>query len=686
MSLFKTEMKVDRIQEQYALTNYVCFNPTDVKSQYIRVNGWIFNTYSDVTLMTGVCGLSGIHRRLMRLALGAEVVCGIYTPEKLIITNITCSVDFQSTHRLTTSFGVNDLQKEIIHTLNGQYLTIGQLFAIKSSQTILLISVVKMEVIDMTTGQIYDQYGLVTEKSVIDITKKSGTVLQLVGSGGTRQSVLKTQTLDPVELGIGGLNKEFVKILRRALVSRITPPDVIKGMGITHVKGVLLYGPPGTGKTLMARTIARMLNCPEPKIIAGPEMFNKFVGETESNIRNLFADAERAYKEQGDDSPLHIIVIDEIDALCSKRGSHTGGGNVTDSAVNQLLAKIDGVEGLNNLLIIGMTNRKDMIDEAVLRPGRLEIHIEVGLPDEEGRAQIFKIHTRDMTASGYLGSDINLQDLAQRTQNYTGAEIAGIVKNASSYALTECYNLQTLKGISDPHKIKVTRDHFEHALSETVPAYGYDEAGLETYLPNSDEYLILNAEHQALLNKIESYFTQFNDIHKLSVLLTGEFGSGTTTTAIKMLIDRKSQFPFIDVISPADLVGYSEAQKCEKIITVFEKAEHSSKSCLIIDSIEEIIEYVAIGPRFSNSILQTLKVMIQKKPRNCRMIIGTTNHSDVLNDLEIYQKFDYALDMPLIAGRTDVTRLIHSLNGNPDCIIPTKELTIGQLRHLIDRP
>lgn len=125
-------------------------------------------------------------------------------------------------------------------------------------------------------------------------------------------------------------------------------------------------------------------------------MLSKYQGESEENIRKLFKEAEEDMKTKGDQSPLHIIIFDEIDAICRQRGSVQSGTGVQETIVNQLLSKIDGVDSLNNILIIGMTNRKDMIDEAMLRPGRLEIHLEIGLPDEAGRLQIFEIHTKDM--------------------------------------------------------------------------------------------------------------------------------------------------------------------------------------------------------------------------------------------------------------------------------------------------
>ena len=153
------------------------------------------------------------------------------------------------------------------------------------------------------------------------------------------------------------------------IITSIFPPSLVEKLGIQHVRGMILYGPPGTGKTLMARQIGKMLNAKEISVVNGPEILNKYVGQSEENIRKLFAEAEKDQKQLGDESGLHIIIFDELDAICRQRGSKNDGTGVGDSVVNQLLSKMDGVEQLNNILIIGMTNRLDMIDEALLRPG-----------------------------------------------------------------------------------------------------------------------------------------------------------------------------------------------------------------------------------------------------------------------------------------------------------------------------
>lgn len=142
------------------------------------------------------------------------------------------------------------------------------------------------------------------------------------------------------DMGIGGLDTEFSQIFRRAFASRIFPPGLVEKLGIQHVKGILLFGPPGTGKTLIARQIGKMLNAREPKVVNGPEILNKYVGQSEENVRKLFADAEKEYKEKAEESGLHIIIFDELDAICKQRGSKNDGTGVGDSVVNQLLSKV----------------------------------------------------------------------------------------------------------------------------------------------------------------------------------------------------------------------------------------------------------------------------------------------------------------------------------------------------------
>ncbi|MES1904509.1 MAG: hypothetical protein MHPSP_000481, partial [Paramarteilia canceri] len=221
-------------------------------------------------------------------------------------------------------------------------------------------------------------------------------------------------------MGIGGLDKEIAQLFRRIFASRLCPSIVLKQMGVKHVKGFLLYGPPGTGKTLIARKIAKMLNAKPAKLVNGPEILSKYVGESEKKMRDLFSDAEKDFNNLGDKSMLHVIIFDEIDAICRQRGERSGaGGMASDNIVNQLLTKIDGLESLNNILIIGMTNRPDLIDEALLRPGRLEVQLEISLPDYDGRIQILNIHTDSLKKNKRISTDVSIEKLSESTQNFT---------------------------------------------------------------------------------------------------------------------------------------------------------------------------------------------------------------------------------------------------------------------------
>ncbi len=183
--------------------------------------------------------------------------------------------------------------------------------------------------------------GILTPQTFITFYKNAQSPIKLKGSSRRPAANAIIQPNFKFEdMGIGGLDAEFSTIFRRAFASRIFPPGLVEKLGIQHVKGLLLFGPPGTGKTLIARQIGKMLNAREPKIVNGPEILNKYVGQSEENVRKLFADAEKEYKEKGDESGLHIIIFDELDAICKQRGSKNDGTGVGDSVVNQLLSKV----------------------------------------------------------------------------------------------------------------------------------------------------------------------------------------------------------------------------------------------------------------------------------------------------------------------------------------------------------
>ena len=567
-------------------------------------------------------------------------------------------VGFAGKKRVETPYDQEDLSRTVIKNFENQLFAPGQKILMDHRSIPLLLSVKTVQRVDLTSekadlssGQVETDpmaRGILTRHTQITFFKDARTGLNMKPSARRPAANSIIQPDFKFEnMGIGGLDSEFSTIFRRAFASRIFPPGLVDKLGIQHVKGMLLYGPPGTGKTLIARQIGKMLNAREPKVINGPEVLNKFVGQSEENIRKLFADAEKEYKEKGEESGLHIIIFDELDAVCKQRGSGGGGGTgVGDSVVNQLLSKLDGVDQLNNILLIGMTNRLDMIDEALLRPGRLEVHMEISLPDEYGRTQILKIHTQRMRDNNVMDSDVNLPELAQLTKNFSGAEIAGLVKSASSFAFSRHVKVGTMASINeDVVNMKVNHADFHHALDEVKPAFGVSEEELSSRI----QYGIIH--YSPVVNEIlregELFVKQVGQSTPLfSVLLHGPTASGKTALAARIAID--SGFPFIKLISPEDMVGYSEMAKVQHISKIFEDAYKSRTSVVVVDNIERIIDWVPIGPRFSNTVLQTLMVFLRKQPHKERrlLVLATTTQRAVLKQLDVYNSFNSDIMVP----------------------------------------
>ncbi len=243
---------------------------------------------------------------------------------------------------------------------------------------------------------------------------------------------------------IGGL-EDMKQELREAVEWPLKQPQAFTRLGVKPPRGILMYGPPGTGKTLLAKAVANESGA-NFILVKGPELLSKWVGESEKAVREVFHKARQT-------SPT-IVFFDEIDALAPKRGMG-GDNNVTERVVNQLLTEMDGLEELNDVVIIAATNRPDMVDPALLRPGRFDRMLYSPIPDRDARELIFKVHTKPMA----LASDVDLNSLADQTEGYVGADVQGICREAAIFALRK-----------NKDAIAVTMDDFENALKKVSPS------------------------------------------------------------------------------------------------------------------------------------------------------------------------------------------------------------------------
>ncbi|MFW3145860.1 MAG: CDC48 family AAA ATPase [Thermoplasmatota archaeon] len=252
---------------------------------------------------------------------------------------------------------------------------------------------------------------------------------------------------------IGGL-AEVKQKLRETVEWPLTNPGSFEGVGVTPPRGVLLFGPPGTGKTLIAKAVATETNANFISI-KGPEVLSKWVGDSEKAVREIFKKARQV-------APC-IIFLDEIDAIAPRRSVSTQ-NHVSERLVNQLLTSMDGVEDIQGVIVLGATNRPDILDQALLRSGRFDRLIFVGPPNEQERLEIFKVHTASMP----LSNDVNLDDIAARTEGFTGADISSICREAGITALRK-----------DLSAKRVTPEDFEEAMADARPSV--DKATVEAY-------------------------------------------------------------------------------------------------------------------------------------------------------------------------------------------------------------
>ena len=291
---------------------------------------------------------------------------------------------------------------------------------------------------------------------------------------------------------VGGL-EDVKKELQEAVEWPLKYPVVFEKLQTKPPKGILLFGPPGTGKTLLAKAVANESECNFISV-KGPELLSKWVGESEKGVREIFRKARQAAPS--------IIFFDEVDALVPKRGTYMGSSHVTESVVSQILTELDGLEELKNVTVIGATNRPDMLDPALMRPGRMERHIYVPPPDAESRRKIFEVYLKDTGA--LLTADVTIDDLVAGTENYVGADIEALVREAKLSAMREFLSMmagKTPEELSDAViNVRLTRSHFEEARKRVKGSL--DREALEAAERQAWEMLYPSEQREVLENAL----------------------------------------------------------------------------------------------------------------------------------------------------------------------------------------
>ncbi len=293
--------------------------------------------------------------------------------------------------------------------------------------------------------------------------------LKVVRPSAMREVLVETPNISWDD--VGGLNS-VKQDIKEAVEWPLKYPEMFKRMGIRPSRGILLYGPPGTGKTLLAKAVAKESEANFINV-KGPSLLSMWVGKSEEGMRKIFERARQV-------SPC-IIFFDEIDSLAGKRGVETG-TKVTERVLNQMLAEMDGLEDLNNVVVIGATNRPDMIDSALLRPGRFDRILLVGAPEEEGRLQILSIHTKNVPLGDGKKEfskekrEVFLKEIAKKTIGYTGADLEAFVREAALNSLRE----------SKDAKFAIP-EHFEEALKKIQPSVS--KPILEVYKKIEDNFI-----------------------------------------------------------------------------------------------------------------------------------------------------------------------------------------------------
>lgn len=425
---------------------------------------------------------------------------------------------------------------------------------------------------------------------------------------------------------IGGCRRQMGQI-REMIELPLRHPALFKNLGVKPPRGVLLYGPPGSGKTLIARAVANETGA-FFLLINGPEIMSKMAGESESNLRKAFEEAEK--------NAPSIIFIDEIDSIAPKRDKTNG--EVEKRIVAQLLTLMDGMKKRANVVVLAATNRPNSIDPALRRFGRFDREIDIGVPDENGRLEVFRIHTRNMK----LDEDVDPEIIAKNTHGFVGADIAALCMESAMQCIREKMDVIDIESETIDAEVldsmAVNMDHFKHAmgvsnpssLRETVvevPNVSWsDIGGLEDVKRELQELVQYPVEHP---EKFEKYGMS----PSRGVLFYGPPGCGKTLMA--KAVANECQANFISVKGPELLTmwfGESEAN----VRQVFEKARAAAPCVLFFDELDSIAQARGnsmgdaggSGDRVMNQLLTEMDGIGAKKNV---FIIGATNRPDILD-------------------------------------------------------
>jgi transitional endoplasmic reticulum ATPase len=494
--------------------------------------------------------------------------------------------------------------------------------------------------------------------------------------------VIKDEAIDDVDVGqsegityedIGGIGQQLQKV-REMIELPLKHPELFRRLGIDPPKGVLLHGPPGTGKTMIAKAVATEVNA-HFKSINGPEIISKYYGESEKQLREIFDEA-------AENAPA-IIFIDEIDSICPKREEVSG--EVERRVVAQMLTLMDGMEGRDNVVVIGATNRRDALDPALRRPGRFDREIEIGVPDREGRSEIMDVHTRQMPIS----DDFELEWVLDNTYGFVGADLAALARESAMKALRRYLPEMDLEEETIPpevlEKMEVRMDDFREAIKDIEPS-ALREIYVEIPKVTWGEVGGLEEVKDRLKESVEwpltkpELFKHFGIKPPRGIVLFGAPGTGKTLLAKAIANEAKANF--ISIKGPEMIskwVGESERAVRE----IFKKAKQSAPAIIFLDEFESIASRRSSsgteGSDVSNRVVnQLLASMDGVDSLDGVIVVAATNRPEMLDPALMRSgRFERVLHVPPPdAGARETIFNIHS-QGMPLSKFSLKDIIGG---------